>query len=229
MSQKPSLEDEAFKLSEEVMIKAEAENGSNNDGHLPRINWRFSQASFRKLFKNFYCIKNMGRWFPKGAHLISIILISVTLFGSISVLGLLQSTESVSTLDINIPISSTPPTYPPPPPPPPEPKTVFTIYGDSSCTKAISEIKWGPIEIGGQVSKTIYVKNSCDQNITLSLYIENWDPVESSNYMNLSWDYDGSSVEPGSTIEVTLTLTVDPSTTEIEKFSFQILIIGSSS
>jgi len=204
-------------------------------------------------------------------------LLSIALVGGISVLGLLQSTENVSTLHINTPISSTLPTYPPTPPPPPEfiteldiyleslqsaidrsietesaidinthitstppthylppspppePKIKLHIYGDSSCTKAISFIKWGQIEVGGHVSRTVYIKNSGDRKITLSLYIENWNPVESSHHMNLSWDYEGSSIGPGSTVEVTLTLTLDPSATEIEKFSFEILIIGSPS
>jgi len=149
------------------------------------------------------------------------------LVGGISVVGLLQSTERVGTSGIVT--KPPPPSPPPPPPPPPEPTVKIDIYSDYECTQPLSAVDWGSIRVGGSVQKTVYIKNSGDQTVSLSLSTENWTPAAAADYMTLSWDYDGSGLGSGAVVGVTMTLTIASSIIGIETFSFDVVVIGSAS
>jgi len=163
----------------------------------------------------------------KQLYLLSLLSLYIALVGGISVAGLLQSTERVGTSGI---ITQPPPPSPSPPsPPPPEPAVKIDIYGDFECTHSLSTIGWGAIRAGGSVQKKVYIKNSGDQPVSLSLSTENWTPAKVAGYMVLSWDYEGIELESGAIVEVTLKLTVDSSIKGIETFGFEIVVIGSAS
>jgi len=74
----------------------------------------------------------------------------------------------------------------------------------------------------------VYVKNNGDDGVSLSLLTENWNPSGASNYLQLSWDYNGSTIVSGEVRQITLTLSVSPSASGIDGFSFDIVIIGSA-
>jgi len=145
--------------------------------------------------------------------------------------GLLQSTERVGSSGI---VVQPPPPPPPPPPssppqsPPPEPDIEIDVYGDAACTQVISSVGWGEIEAGSSKTRVVYVKNNGDDGVSLSLLTENWNPSGASNYLQLSWDYNGSTIVSGEVRQITLTLSVSPSASGIDGFSFDIVIIGSA-
>jgi hypothetical protein len=93
----------------------------------------------------------------------------------------------------------------------------------------MSSVSWGSIEAGSSVNRVLYVKNSGDDTVTLSLHTDNWDPAGAEDDLYLSWDYDGSDLDSGAALKVTLTLSVDGSTNGIDDFSFDIIITGSAS
>jgi len=74
----------------------------------------------------------------------------------------------------------------------------------------------------------VYVKNNGDDGVSLSLMTENWNPFGSSNYLQLSWDYDGGTIVSGEVRQITLVLSVSSSAGGIDGFSFDIVIIGSA-
>ena len=155
---------------------------------------------------------------------------TVIFVGGVSVVGLLQSTERVGSSGI---IVQPPPPPPPPPPPnppspPPEPSIEIDIFGDSACTQPLSSVTWGVIEAGSSKTRDIYVKNNGDDGVSLSLLTENWNPSGASNYLQLSWDYDGGTIAPGEVRQITLVLSVSSSASGIDGFSFDIVIIGSA-
>ena len=125
--------------------------------------------------------------------------------------------------------SSATQTQPQPSPPPPEPTIEIDVYSDSACTQPMSSVSWGSIEAGSSVNRVLYVKNSGDDTVTLSLHTDNWDPAGAEDDLHLSWDYDGSALDSGAALKVTLTLSVDGSTNGINDFSFDIIITGSAS
>jgi hypothetical protein len=158
-------------------------------------------------------------------------LLGILTVGSLSAMGLLQSIERIGASGIIVrpvvnpiipPSSGSPPT-----PPPPEPEIEIDVYSDSECTTAMSGIEWGEIEAGEEKSVQIYVKNSGDTSVVISLITENWSLSTAQNNMDLTWSYDGTPIQSGEAIEVTLMLSVDLDCPEIINFGFDVIIIAS--
>jgi len=101
------------------------------------------------------------------------------------------------------------------------------VYEDPVCTVSVIQIDWGVVEPGDTAAFDAYIKNESNVPITLTMYAEDWNPVNSSNFVSLSWNYDGSEIPVDGSIPVTLVLNVDPATVGISSFSFTIVIIGS--
>ncbi len=107
-------------------------------------------------------------------------------------------------------------------------KTVgIGAYWDVGLTNKVSVIDWNILEPGDQKSFSIYIYNEGNSAVTLSLYASNWNPPVASNYLTLSWDYNGQQINVGGRLSVTLTLSVSPSITGITEFGFDIIIVGS--
>ena len=162
-----------------------------------------------------------------------IIILASFAVGSLSVTGLLQSTERVSSSGLVVVPAPAPPIIPggggssPPSPPPPEPTVEIDIYSDQACTQTLSNIAWGEIEAGDSASATIYVKNNGETGVVLSLDTDNWTPGTAEDYMDLSWNYNGASISPGQVQTVVLTLSVSSNCPAMSGFNFNIIIIGS--
>ena len=160
----------------------------------------------------------------------SVLLLSLAFIGGISVVGLLQSSERIGSSGI---VVQPPPPPPPPPPapapPPPEPKIEIDVFADSGCTQKISSVQWGSVQAGGSVSRVVYVRNSGDYGVVLSLVASNWSPAVAEDYMSLSWDYSGGLLGSGAVAQVTLTLSVDAGVSGVSSFSFDVVIVGSAS
>jgi hypothetical protein len=80
------------------------------------------------------------------------------------------------------------------------------------------------IEPGSMNNATVYVRNEGNVAANISLATENWNPSNASDYLALSWDYDGRLLNPREVAQVTLTLIVSSSVHGIESFSFDIII-----
>ena len=105
------------------------------------------------------------------------------------------------------------------------------IYYDSQCNTPLSSLSWGTLEPGGSQAIDCYIKNEGDSPLTLSLQTSNWYPTnpDVTEYLTFSWDYNGASINPGSAVHVTLTLSVGSNIEGITDFSFDITIVGTSS
>ena len=101
------------------------------------------------------------------------------------------------------------------------------VYKDVSFTIPVTEINWGVLEPGESKNYSAYIKNESNVPITLTMYTENWNPLEASNFISLSWDYQGVSIEVDGSVPVTLILSVDSATAGFKTFSFTIVIVGS--
>jgi len=105
--------------------------------------------------------------------------------------------------------------------------TGVKVYSDSGCTNEVTSINWDVLEPGSAKDTTVYVKNTGNAAVTLSLGTQNWNPSSASGYMKLTWNYGGQSISPGSNVQVKLTLTVFANATGVTSFSFDILITSS--
>lgn len=101
------------------------------------------------------------------------------------------------------------------------------VYWDSGCNSTVSSIDWGVVEPGSAKNTTIYIRNEGNTPETLSFETDNWNPSNATEYMVLSWDYGGQSINVGEVVQVTFTLSVSASIVGITSFSFDITIVGS--
>lgn len=109
-------------------------------------------------------------------------------------------------------------------------KTVnIGVFADENCTMPVTEIDWGTIPPGGFSQAGIYIKNTGNTPVNVSLATENWDPPECPNYISLSWDLTNMTFSPGEVRYTTLTLTVASNISGITDFCFDIVITGTGS
>jgi hypothetical protein len=102
------------------------------------------------------------------------------------------------------------------------------VYSNIQCSSPLTSIAWGTLEPGENQTVICYIKNEGNLPSTLSMYTSNWNPSSTENYLTLSWNYDGRSINPDDSVQVTFTLNVDPSIEGITSFSFDITIVGSN-
>jgi hypothetical protein len=107
-------------------------------------------------------------------------------------------------------------------------KTVgVSIYSESSITDPLYSVNWGSLEPGAEKNLVCYIQNTGDFVSLLTLETDNWSPVEAAEYISLSWNYDGQTLNVDEVIQVTLTLTISENIEGINSFFFDINIIGS--
>jgi len=99
-------------------------------------------------------------------------------------------------------------------------------YWDAGLTTRVNVIDWGLLEPGGQNNVAMYFQNEGNSAVTLSKSTSNWNPSVASNYLTLSWDYNGQKIEADENLKVTLTLSVSASITGVTDFGFDIVVVG---
>lgn len=102
------------------------------------------------------------------------------------------------------------------------------VYSNFQCTTPLTSLSWGTLEPGESQAIVCYIKNEGDTALTLSMYPSGWNPTEATDYLTLSWNYDGNPISPHTSVQVTFTLSVDESIEGITTFSFDVNIVGTS-
>jgi len=100
------------------------------------------------------------------------------------------------------------------------------VYNNSGCTTPLTFIQWGVLEPGASQNRTIYIKNTGNYSLTLSLNTTNWDPLSAASYITLTWNYSGQTLSSGQSIAVVLTIKVSAQITGISSYTFDIIIQG---
>jgi len=98
------------------------------------------------------------------------------------------------------------------------------IYFDQNCTNEVIELDWGLLNPASLNSRTLYIKNTCNIEITLNLTTKNWNPENASNFIFSSWNYSGQVIFPSEIIETNFYLQVSENITGIIDFSFDYII-----
>lgn len=95
-------------------------------------------------------------------------------------------------------------------------KTVgVEAYWDPSCENKTETIDWNTMWPGTTKNVTLYIRNVSNVKTTLHLNASNIIPANISEYINLSWNYDGTPLNPNEVIQVKLFL----STSDDKSFS----------
>ena len=92
-------------------------------------------------------------------------------------------------------------------------------YWDPSLQNQTTQILWGTVYTGESYNVTLYLQSTSTMPTTLQLTTANWTytninntvappgPADTTQYMNLTWDYNNQTLDRNETIPITLTLT----------------------
>jgi hypothetical protein len=113
--------------------------------------------------------------------------------------------------------------------PSPSPQASMMIYSDPACTTAMSSIKWGTLAIGGKTTQMVYVKNTgSGVSLALNMTTSNWTPTSANGPITLTWNQEGTRLQPGQSVAATLTLAVSSTIVDVTNFNVQISIFGTN-
>lgn len=101
-------------------------------------------------------------------------------------------------------------------------------YADPELTKEVSTIYWGEIPKGSYSVTTLWLKCTSTVPSNLTMHTEAWDPAAAEQYLTLTWDYDGHTLNPGEVLELELKLTVAEETMGVTDFSFDIVLTAAA-
>jgi len=90
------------------------------------------------------------------------------------------------------------------------------VYWDQNLENRTETVDWDEVWVGSSKDVTVYIQSISNYQVILNLDARDWNPTNVSDYMNLSWDYNGVLLNPGETIQVTLTLSIPSSYSFVE-------------
>jgi hypothetical protein len=129
------------------------------------------------------------------------LILTVTTTGLLSISKTLDSTGTVTAINVG-------------------------VYSDSGCTNPMTSIDWGTISPGNSITSTVYVKNTGNSPITLSMTKANWIPTGANGPITVTWNKEGTTLSVGQSVAALLTLTVSSGISGITEFSVDIVITG---
>jgi hypothetical protein len=99
----------------------------------------------------------------------------------------------------------------------------LNAYAESTCTTPVTTINWGDLNVSSTNTKTIWLKKTVSQSLTLNMTTKNWSPANATDYMAVSWNKNIMTAQ----VEIaTITLTVFSNATWMSNFAFDIVITG---
>ena len=118
------------------------------------------------------------------------------------------------------------------------------LYWDPKCENKTETLSWDELKIEklswdeikmDPINTKVYVKSVSNFRVTLNMFLTDWDPVEISDYLTISWGYNGTIIYPGEIIPVTMTLTASSLDSfigylvdnEINRFDVDIHVVAS--
>jgi hypothetical protein len=99
-------------------------------------------------------------------------------------------------------------------------------YSDFACTQPVTALDVGNVNPGSTVSRTIYIKNTGNIPLTLTMAASGWSPTGANTYLTLSWNREDDVLDASDSVSATFTLTVASDTGSLTTFSCSITITG---
>ena len=105
----------------------------------------------------------------------------------------------------------------------------LTIFADAACTKQISTVQWGTLQPSGSATVALFIKNSGNMPLTLTLTENNWSPATAQNYLTLSWNQENTKIQPGASQTIAININVNQYVTGVNTFTNTIYVIATQS
>ena len=135
------------------------------------------------------------------AIIVPIIILTVTTTGLLSVNQIISSSGAVTAINVG-------------------------VYSDSACTSELESMNWGTVSPGNSANMTIYLKNTGNAPITLSMTKTNWNPANADGPITLTWNRESATLDVDELTAATLTLSLSESISGITNFNVDIVITG---
>ena len=104
-------------------------------------------------------------------------------------------------------------------------KTInIDAYKDEACTIKVTEIDWGTLSPSDVKTAYIYLKNTGNSPVDVTVHTEKWSPAAAEQYMTFSWNFTQTSMQPSEVVYVELKLKVAANITGVNSFQFDIVI-----
>jgi hypothetical protein len=129
-------------------------------------------------------------------------------FGSVLTFAVLQRNYSIPTSGVVIGVN-------------------VDVFADASATQNVTAISWGSVYPGESVDRVVFVKNTGNAQITLSMATAGWTPLGVNGSMAVVWNREGASLDPGQLVAATFTLSVSPDISGVTDFGVNIIVTGS--
>lgn len=100
------------------------------------------------------------------------------------------------------------------------------VYQDSGCTTPVTSLTAGTLNPGQSTTSTIYIKNTGNAPVTVTMTVGNWNPSNAGSYLTLTWNRQNTVLSVGESISATLTLTAAVDTGSLTTFSCDITFTG---
>jgi hypothetical protein len=100
------------------------------------------------------------------------------------------------------------------------------VFSDSACTQTATALTVGTLSPGGTATQTVYIKNTGNVAETLTMTANNWTPSGASSSLTLTWNRQSTVINPGASIQATLTLTASANTGSLTTFSCDVILTG---
>lgn len=110
--------------------------------------------------------------------------------------------------------------------PPPIETPRIGVYSNSQCSEELSFMEWGNLFPEASNDIVGFVKNEGQMSCVLSLRTFNWVPSTAQNYLSLSWNYNGQTINPSEVVPITVIISVSPNITGIRNFTFDITLLA---
>ena len=101
------------------------------------------------------------------------------------------------------------------------------VYWESGCINKVTSINWTTLEPGQKRNQTVYIKNTSNVPVTLSMSTQKWNPSNASKYITCTWNSEGKYLNANQVTPAVFTLSVNATISGITNFSFDIVIVGS--
>lgn len=102
------------------------------------------------------------------------------------------------------------------------------VYWDQAGTNIVESIQWGVLAPGGSASETVWVKNTGNSDMSLSMILSGWSPSGADEYITVTWTLEDESLGAGETMSAVITVAVSSQVTGVNDFGFNIVIEGTA-
>ncbi len=100
------------------------------------------------------------------------------------------------------------------------------VYSNLACTTNLTSIDWGTVSPNSTTTKTIYVKNTGNVPVTLSMTASGWSPAGVSTYIAQAWNSTSVVLAPNAVATALLTLTITNIPQSYTGFNYNTTITG---